>query len=76
MGTGPCPSSAGDATGGWSRWHTGWQHRLEERKERQEPLVLVISPSNNAVLAHIFFIPVEGTVSADDLCHTPVLSGM
>lgn len=32
--------------------------------------------SHNAALTRIFFIPVEGTVAADDLCHTPVLSGM
>lgn len=33
-------------------------------------------PSHNAALTRVFFIPTEGTVSADDLCHTPVLSGM
>lgn len=53
----------------------GW-HRVGEQRRGQEPLEGTVSPSNNAALTHIFFIPVEGTVSADDLCHTPVLSGM
>lgn len=64
------------ALGGTWAQGRGRHRRVEEQKIQQEQLALVISPSNNAVLAHIFFIPVEGTVSADDLCHTPVLSGM
>lgn len=35
-----------------------------------------VSPPHNAASTRVFFIPVEGAVSADDLCHTPVLSGM
>jgi len=59
---------------GWAaHGHGAGVARQESRQERSAS---VISPSNNAALAHIFFIPVEGTVSADDLCHTPVLSGM
>lgn len=70
----PTPHRPGDAGGG--RRARGRCPRVEGQKRWQEQSVLVISPSNRAALAHIFFIPVEGTVSADDLCHTPVLSGM
>lgn len=66
-----------EAGSGGTRVRGRGRHRQVEKQQRwQEQLALVISPSNNAVLAHIFFIPVEGTVSADDLCHTPMLSGM
>lgn len=72
----PTPGQPGmPREAGWVAHRHGTGLASAHSRAQEQPAA-VIPPPNNAALAHIFFIPVEGTVSADDLCHTPALSGM